>query len=84
VQLAQLAAAFRSIQLHPHTARVLLFWLISLACKNLAPQWRFTLAVVLEALWEIIENTNLCDQPLSRADAALGYTGDTVLNSLAT
>ena len=61
---------------------VLLFWLISLACKNLAPQWRFTLAVVLEALWEIIENTNFVINRYREQTAALGYTGDTVLNSL--
>jgi len=60
----------------------LLFWLISLAFKNLAPQWQFSLAVVLEALWEVIENTNFVINRYREQTAALGYTGDTVVNSL--
>jgi hypothetical protein len=61
---------------------VLLFWLISFAFKNLAPQWQFSLAIVLEALWEIFENTNFVINRYREQTAALGYTGDTVVNSL--
>jgi hypothetical protein len=60
----------------------LLFWLIALAFKKLAPQWQFSLAVVLEALWEIVENTNFVINRYREQTAALGYTGDTVVNSL--
>ncbi len=60
----------------------LLFWLISLAFKKLLPVWQITLAVVLESLWEIIENTNFVINRYREQTAALGYTGDTVLNSL--
>jgi hypothetical protein len=60
----------------------LLFWLISRSFKNLAPQWQFSLAVVLEALWEAIENTNFVIDRYREQTAALGYTGDTVVNSL--
>jgi len=60
----------------------LLFWLISRVFKNLAPQWQFSLAVALEALWEIIENTNFVINHYREQTAALGYTGDTVVNSL--
>ena len=61
---------------------ILLFWLISLAFRNLAPQWQFSLAVVLEALWEVIENTNFVINRYREQTAALGYTGDTVVNSI--
>ena len=60
----------------------LLFWLISRVFKNLAPQWQFSLAVALEALWEIIENTNFVINRYREQTAALGYTGDTVVNSI--
>lgn len=60
-----------------------LFWLISLVFKNkLSRSWQFSLAVVLEALWEILENTNFVINRYREQTAALGYTGDTVLNSL--
>ena len=60
----------------------LLFWLISFAFKNLAPQWQFSLAAILESIWEIIENTNFVINHYREQTAALGYTGDTVVNSL--
>ena len=39
-------------------------------------QWCF------EALWEILENTNAVIDRYREATAALGYHGDTVVNSL--
>jgi hypothetical protein len=61
---------------------ILLFWLVALAFRKLAPQWQFTLAVVLEALWEALENTNFVINRYREQTAALGYTGDTVINSV--
>lgn len=43
---------------------------------------RFLLAVAAEAAWEIIENTDFVINRYREATAALGYTGDTVVNSL--
>ena len=45
--------------------------------------WRFAAAVALEAAWEVIENTPLVIDRYREATAALGYSGDSVLNSLA-
>lgn len=45
-------------------------------------RWRFSLAVACEALWELTENTNFVIQRYREATAALGYKGDTVVNSL--
>jgi hypothetical protein len=44
--------------------------------------WRFCLAVACEALWELIENTDFVIARYREATAALGYAGDTVVNSL--
>jgi len=43
---------------------------------------RLGIAVAAEAAWEIIENTNFVIQRYREATAALGYQGDTVVNSL--
>ena len=43
---------------------------------------RLLLAVTAEALWEVVENTDFVINRYREATAALGYTGDTVLNSL--
>jgi hypothetical protein len=43
---------------------------------------RFVLAVSAEALWEVIENTDFVIRRYREATAALGYTGDAVVNSL--
>jgi hypothetical protein len=56
----------------------LLAWLI----PKLAVRWRFSLAIVLEALWEILENSNAIIERYREATAALGYQGDTVINSV--
>jgi hypothetical protein len=44
--------------------------------------WRLWLAITIEATWEVIENTNFVIQRYREMTAALGYTGDTVVNSL--
>jgi hypothetical protein len=44
--------------------------------------WRFCLAVACEAVWESVENTDFVIARYREATAALGYTGDTVVNSL--
>jgi hypothetical protein len=43
---------------------------------------RLLLAVAAEALWEVIENTDFVINRYREATAALGYNGDTVINSL--
>ena len=43
---------------------------------------RFLAALTIEAAWEIVENTPMIINRYREATAALGYTGDSVLNSL--
>lgn len=56
----------------------LLAWLI----PKVPLRWRFCLMILLEALWEITENSAYVIQRYREATAALGYQGDTVVNSL--
>lgn len=44
--------------------------------------WRLWLAVLAESVWEVIENTEFVINRYREATAALGYTGDTIVNSL--
>ena len=60
----------------------LFFWLIALLFRRLTPVWQFWLALFLEAVWEVFENTKFVIDKYRTETAALGYTGDTVLNSL--
>ena len=56
--------------------------LLALLLPRVGWRWRFVLAVSAEALWEVVENTDFVICRYREATAALGYTGDTVVNSL--
>ncbi len=45
-------------------------------------EWRFITALIIEAGWEITENTPMVIDRYRHATAALGYTGDSVINSV--
>jgi len=59
-----------------------LCWLIAWLMPRLTLTWQLCLATAVEALWEVVENTNFVIERYRAATAALGYEGDTVLNSL--
>lgn len=59
-----------------------LWWVLSWSIPRVASAWRLTLAIALEALWEVVENTEIVIQRYREATAALGYHGDSVINSL--
>lgn len=48
-----------------------------------ARKWSYTLAVALEAAWEVIENTPMVIDRYRSVTVNWGYSGDSVLNSLA-
>ena len=60
----------------------LFFWLVALLFRRMLPAWQFWLALLLEAAWEIFENTRFVIDKYRTETAALGYTGDTIVNSL--
>ena len=55
-------------------------WLIM---RNRPPGERLILAVAIEAAWEVLENSPLIINRYRDATMALGYTGDSVINSVA-
>ena len=59
----------------------LFFWLIVWVAPRLKWSWQLALGVAVEALWEAFENTNFIIDRYRSTTAALGYTGDTVVNS---
>src|SRR5215213_7456686 len=61
----------------------LLCGLLALAVPRLSVAWRLWLAVSIEAVWEVIENSEFVIRRYRQATAALGYHGDTIVNSLA-
>ena len=56
--------------------------LLTLLIRKLPTSWRLCIAITIEAIWELIENTDTVIQHYRAATASLGYQGDTVMNSL--
>ena len=67
-----------------HVLHGLAFWAI---LHWLAPSWpllwRFWLAITVESLWEVVENAAFIIDRYREATIALGYEGDSIVNSLA-
>jgi hypothetical protein len=51
------------------------------ASGRAAWQWRLAVAVSIEALWEVCENSAFVIKRYREATLALGYQGDTIINS---
>jgi len=60
----------------------LFFWLMLLLFKRMPGPWQFWLALLLESAWEVFENTSFVINKYRTETAALGYQGDTIVNSL--
>jgi hypothetical protein len=61
---------------------VLFFGALWLFARRLPVRQRYLLAVLLEAAWEVLENSPLIINRYRSATIALGYEGDSILNSL--
>src|SRR6185503_20354941 len=59
----------------------LFFWLIALLFRRMNSSWQVSLALLLEGAWEVFENTRFVIDKYRTETAALGYTGDTIVNS---
>jgi hypothetical protein len=60
----------------------LLCGLLTLLVPRLSTVWRLWLAVTIEAVWEVVENSEFVIRRYREETAALGYHGDTIVNSL--
>lgn len=60
----------------------LFWWLLAWLAPRLNVGWRFVAALGLEACWEILENSPWVIERYRQATAAVGYSGDTVINAL--
>ena len=66
-----------------HIVHGLLFYAVLwLVVRRWPVTWRFLTALILEASWEVIENTPMVIDRYRATTAALGYSGDSMLNSL--
>ncbi len=55
--------------------------LLALLIRRITGKWRLFVAIAMESAWELIENTNTVIERYREATAALGYQGDSVVNS---
>src|SRR5689334_23713647 len=60
----------------------LYFWLMALLFRRLSVGWQVWLALLIEGAWEVFENTRFVIDKYRTETAALGYQGDTIVNSL--
>ncbi len=66
-----------------HIVHGLLFYaLLWLFARRTPVEWRFLAALGVEAAWELSENTPMVIDRYRTATAALGYSGDSMINSL--
>jgi hypothetical protein len=64
------------------THGILFFGLLWLAARELPVRYRLLIALLFEAGWEILENSPLIINRYREATIALGYVGDSIMNSL--
>ena len=79
-QTSQMLADWYSLS---HIVHGLLFYAaLWLVARRWPVERRFLIAMLVEAGWEVIENTPMVIDRYRATTAALGYTGDSVINSL--
>ncbi|MEW6708222.1 MAG: DUF2585 family protein [Candidatus Riflebacteria bacterium] len=61
---------------------VIFFWLIHFSRTPISSAWKFVLAVGMESLWEIVENSPVVINRYRAVTVALGYFGDSIFNSM--
>lgn len=61
---------------------MLFYGILWLVARRLPAKYRFLIALLIEAGWELLENSPLIINRYREATIALGYVGDSVLNSV--
>ena len=57
--------------------------LLAWAFPRMAMLWQLTLAVLIEAAWEVLENSAAIIERYREVTSSLGYEGDAIINSVA-
>jgi hypothetical protein len=66
-----------------HFSHGLILWgVLCVAAPKLSPGWRTVLALAIEAAWEVAENSVWIIERYRNATADIGYSGDSILNSI--
>jgi hypothetical protein len=58
------------------------YWFLWLVARRVPMKYRFVLALLMEAVWELFENSPIIINRYRSVTIALGYVGDSVLNSV--
>ncbi len=61
---------------------IIFFAFLWLVARRLSVRHRFLIALLMEAGWELLENSPLIINRYREATMALGYAGDSIVNSL--
>lgn len=61
---------------------IVFFWAVFWLLPRLNWHWKVWLAMFVECAWEVLENSPPVIERYRNATAALGYTGDTVVNGV--
>lgn len=61
---------------------IIFFWVLRLIFPKLKAAWALLVALAIEAGWEILENSPMVIERYRAATASLGYSGDSIVNSL--
>jgi hypothetical protein len=61
---------------------MLFYGFLWLVARRLPVKYRFIIALVMEALWELLENSHFVIDRYRAGTIAQGYVGDSVLNSM--
>src|SRR3989344_706773 len=61
---------------------MIFYWFLWLVARKVPVKYRFIMALVLEAAWELLENSPIIIDRYRAATIAQGYVGDSVLNSV--
>jgi hypothetical protein len=60
----------------------LFYGLLHLVARRMKVEQRLVVATLVEAAWELVENSPVIIDRYREATIAMGYTGDTILNSV--
>ena len=61
---------------------VMFWWLATLIFSKFPVGWRLFIAILAEAAWEILENSNFIIEKYRENTASLDYFGDSIFNSV--